>query len=83
MYMEPQLTAEQVVAQYSRFATTPSSANASTFAELLWALERNWRGDAMTSPQPLSTLATAEQLQREAAGGVDDNWRIAAHLFRA
>jgi hypothetical protein len=79
LYMEPQLSAEEVVEQYSRFAAAPGT-NASAFAGLLWALERNWQGDAAASPQPLSTLSIAEQLHDAASS---NNWRVAAHLFRA
>lgn len=81
LYMEPGLSVETLVDQYSRHFFPEGRADG---AALLFGLERNWVGDGRTNSAVLSTLATADRLYA-AAGDIrrSANWRLQAHLMRS
>ncbi|MBX7071841.1 MAG: hypothetical protein K1X71_01725 [Pirellulales bacterium] len=53
------------------------------FAQLLMALERNWRGPLATNQQVEVTLAQAQDLERAADAKLRGNWRFQQALYRA
>ena len=77
LYLEPNTTAEEVVAQYSShfFGNTAG-------ASLLTGLEQNWDGDGLTNIHVNRTLTAAQQLDASSKGK-PPNWRLQAHTFRA
>eukprot|EP01043_Picozoa_sp_COSAG02_P013253 COSAG02_NODE_527_length_20704_cov_120.745462_5_plen_235_part_00 len=79
IYMEPSTTADEVVGQYARHFLGD---NETAGAALLSGLERNWDGNALSNTHVATTLATAQQLDRESSKN-QPNWRLQAHTFRA
>lgn len=77
LYLEPNTSAEQVVAQYSRHFL-----GSTTGALLLSGLEQNWDGDGLTNTHVNRTLTAAQQLDA-GSKGKPPNWRLQAHMFRA
>ncbi len=53
------------------------------YAQGLLALERNWRGPAVSNPGIETTLAQFQQMEREATPVRLLNWRFQESLFRA
>jgi hypothetical protein len=78
---DPETPILDALRDYSRYYIAADLAD--PFAQGLLALERNWRGPAMTNRQIDSTLAQFRQMEREATPRLLANWRFQQALYRA
>jgi hypothetical protein len=78
---DPDADVREVLRQYARFFIGPAFEE--SFAEGLFALERNWRGPALENAGIDSTIALFQRMEREATPQVRGNWRFQMALYRA
>jgi hypothetical protein len=71
----------ETLREYGRYFIGPSMAHA--FGELLFSLEANWRGPAITNHWVPQTLQQAQALERAASPAQLRNWRFQQALYRA
>ncbi len=70
-----------ILRDYSRYFIGPGYAD--TFAQGVLALERNWRGPALTNAGIATTLAQFQTLEKSASPRDKLNWRFQQALYRA
>jgi hypothetical protein len=70
-----------ILRDYSRYFIGPGYAD--SFAQGLLAIERNWRGPALTNSGIATTLAQFQTLERSASPPDKLNWRFQQALYRA
>lgn len=78
---KPDAPVIEILRDYSRYFIHPDRAD--DFAQGLLALERNWRGPALTNPGIEVTLAQFRAMEREATPPMLANWRFQQALYRA
>jgi hypothetical protein len=78
---DPDRSVTDILRDYSRYFIGP--AYAQSFAEGLLALERNWRGKALTNESIYTTLHQFQALEKRAAPRDRLNWRFQQPLYRA
>jgi hypothetical protein len=71
----------ETLRDYSRYFIGPDFAD--DFAQGLLALERNWRGPALTNTGIGATLAQFQAMERRASPHLLANWRFQQALYRA
>jgi hypothetical protein len=67
--------------EYGRFFI--GAAHDDAIAQLILALERNWRGPLLTNGGVLTALQQAQSLERSATPAMKLNWRFQSLLYRA
>ncbi len=67
--------------EYGRFFIGPAHDDA--IAQLILALERNWRGPLLTNGGVRTTLQQAQSLERTVSPAVKQNWRFQSLIYRA
>lgn len=70
-----------ILRDYSRYFIGPDVVDG--FAQGLLALERNWRGPALTNTGIRTTLSQFQSMERSAAPARKANWRFQQALYRA
>lgn len=77
----PDRSVTDIVRDYSHyFIGAPLSED---FAQGLLALERNWRGPALTNSSVQTTLQQFQDMERRATPAQKSNWRFQQALYRA
>jgi hypothetical protein len=71
----------ETLRDYARYFIGPEYAD--DFAQGLAALERNWRGRALTNPGIAATLGQFQAMERRASPQLLANWRFQQALYRA
>ena len=77
----PEVPVLEVLREYSRYFIGPAVAD--SFAQGLLALERNWRGPAVTNHGIEVTLRQFQTLERQVRRADLRNWRFQQALYRA
>lgn len=77
----PDADLTEALRDYGRLFFGPEIADG--IAQLIFALERNWRGPLHTNGGVAVTLAQAQALEREATPQLRLNWRFQQLLYRA
>ncbi|HNQ72780.1 MAG TPA: hypothetical protein PKN95_04150 [Verrucomicrobiota bacterium] len=78
---DPEADVSQVLREYSRYFIGAEVEE--SFAEGLFALERNWRGPLASNVDVEQTLARFQTLERTVRPATLRNWRFQQGLFRA
>lgn len=71
----------ETLREFARYFMGPAMED--DFAHALLALERNWRGPALTNIDVPTTLAQFQSLERRATPAQLSNWRFQQALYRA
>ncbi len=77
----PEADLHQVLREYGNYFI--SSAMADSFAQGLFALERNWRGPLLANTGVETTLRQFQEMERRATPRDKLNWRFQQALYRA
>jgi hypothetical protein len=80
---DPEADVLDVLRQYSRYFLGVGASDADSFANGLFALERNWRGPLLTNNSVDTTLQQFRTLERRVRPAVLLNWRFQQALYRA
>ena len=78
---DPEVDPHETLRRYSRYFIGPGYAE--TFAQGLFALERNWRGPLLTNRGVQTTLEQFQAMEASASPGDLLNWRFQQGLYRA
>jgi hypothetical protein len=78
---DPAADLHETLRDYSRLLIHPRLA--ASFAEGLFALERNWRGPLATNANVITTLQQFEAMDSIATPAVQQNWRFQQAQYRA
>jgi hypothetical protein len=78
---DPNANVLDILREYSRYFIGEKFTD--DFANVLLALERNWRGPLLTNEGVYVTLAQAQGLERAASPATLANWRFQQMLYRA
>jgi hypothetical protein len=78
---DPTAPVSEILRQYSRFFLGDGYTD--SFAQGLFALERNWQGPLLTNGSVETTLAQFQVMERTASPRTLANWRFQQALYRA
>ncbi len=81
MGWNPDVAADQALREYSRYFFGDQYAD--EIAQLILALEKNWKGALLTNGGVAVTLAQAQALEQKATPQLKQNWRFQQLLYRA
>jgi hypothetical protein len=77
----PDANVTDILREYSRYFI--GERYAESFAQGLLALERNWRGPLAANQGVITTLASFQEMERNATPQMRANWRFQQALYRA